>query len=319
VTATFDQSVTLADASLTGWIFDGWYTAPSGGQQISSGVWNYDPYPTVGNEGSPDTVTLYAHWTPVTYTVVLNGNRPDISIQELKHFTSSQDSFTWAGRTYTATFTYDSPSTLPLVELVYGMQGWTTTDGWYRVGNPKEPYAAGIATGYASSYTYRNTSPGMNSSGYGEAKWNLATTDGATVNLYAGWYDDKPDDPTSNTKLPDRDPDQRIRLDANGSKWYATATDQELSEDDPYATKTITGADGYEKSWTSKWINEDVTLDLYTQDYGTGVEKAQLIPTRTPSEKATAAIAEWYDTYGTQSDKIYDLTRVLTYNGTTNP
>jgi hypothetical protein len=230
---------------------------------------------------------------------------------------SSSGLFTWAGSTYTATFTYDSPSDIPVVASMYGMQGWTTTDGWYRVGNPKEPYVTNIATGYAASYTYRNTSPGMNGSGYGSAKWNLTTTNGATVVLYAGWYDDNPDDPTTNTRLPDRPTDQRIRLDANGRKWYATAWEDKLDEDDPYATKTIYGADGYEKTWTTKWINEDVTLDLYTQDYGTGVEKAQLIPTRTPSAEAAAGIAGWYETYGTQSDKIYDLTRTLTYNGTT--
>jgi uncharacterized repeat protein (TIGR02543 family) len=186
-TATFDAPVSLATASLTGWIFDGWYTAS--GQAISGSTWTYDPNPTVGNEGHPDTVTLYAHWTPITYTVVLNGNRPSISIQPLQHFVSSSGLFTWAGSTYTATFTYDSPSDIPVVASMYGMQGWTTTDGWYRVGNPKEPYVAGIATGYAASYTYRNTSPGMNDSGHGSAKWNLTTENGATVNLYAGWYE----------------------------------------------------------------------------------------------------------------------------------
>lgn len=50
--------------SITGWTFNGWYTSAIGGTKINSG----------------DTVTqtsdftLYAHWTPNTYTVTLNPN-----------------------------------------------------------------------------------------------------------------------------------------------------------------------------------------------------------------------------------------------------
>lgn len=48
----------------TGYTFDGWFTAASGGTQITSS----SIFTNVGNQ------TLYAHWTPITYTIQFNSN-----------------------------------------------------------------------------------------------------------------------------------------------------------------------------------------------------------------------------------------------------
>ncbi len=58
-------NVPLPSVSRTGYTFDGWYTAATGGTKV-------------GDAGTPYTptasVTLYAHWTPCSYTVVFDKN-----------------------------------------------------------------------------------------------------------------------------------------------------------------------------------------------------------------------------------------------------
>jgi uncharacterized repeat protein (TIGR02543 family) len=49
----------LPTPTRTGYTFDGWFTAASGGTQITSS----SIFTNAGNQ------TLYAHWTPITYTV----------------------------------------------------------------------------------------------------------------------------------------------------------------------------------------------------------------------------------------------------------
>ena len=60
-----DASVTLPSPTRTGYVFSGWYTAASGGTKIGNGRASYTP---------AKNITLYAHWTPVTYTIKFNGN-----------------------------------------------------------------------------------------------------------------------------------------------------------------------------------------------------------------------------------------------------
>lgn len=54
----------LPTPTRTGYTFDGWFTAASGGTQITSS----STFTNVGNQ------TLYAHWTPITYTIQFNSN-----------------------------------------------------------------------------------------------------------------------------------------------------------------------------------------------------------------------------------------------------
>ncbi len=60
-----DASVTLPTPTRTGYIFSGWYTSSSSGTKVGSGGASYTP---------SANITLYAHWTPITYTVKYNGN-----------------------------------------------------------------------------------------------------------------------------------------------------------------------------------------------------------------------------------------------------
>ncbi len=60
-----DASVTLPTPTRTGYIFNGWFTAASGGTKVGAGGASYTP--------SKD-MTVYAHWTPISYTIKFNGN-----------------------------------------------------------------------------------------------------------------------------------------------------------------------------------------------------------------------------------------------------
>lgn len=55
---------TLASPTRTGYTFNGWYTAASGGTQVTAST----TYSTAGNS------TLYAHWTANSYTLTFNKN-----------------------------------------------------------------------------------------------------------------------------------------------------------------------------------------------------------------------------------------------------
>ena len=58
-------AVTLPTPTRTGYNFDGWYTAASGGTKIND----------VGTTTKPTSnVTYYAHWTPKTYSITLDAN-----------------------------------------------------------------------------------------------------------------------------------------------------------------------------------------------------------------------------------------------------
>lgn len=83
----------------TGYTFNGWYTASSGGTYVGTTGSNY----TVNSN-----VTLYAQWSQITYTVTYNGNGG----------TSSSAS---------ATVTYGNSTTLPTATRIgHTLKGWYT-------------------------------------------------------------------------------------------------------------------------------------------------------------------------------------------------
>lgn len=61
--STTTAAVTLPTPTRTGYTFNGWYTASSGGTKVGNGGASYTP---TGN------VTLYAHWTLKTYTLSIS-------------------------------------------------------------------------------------------------------------------------------------------------------------------------------------------------------------------------------------------------------
>ncbi len=65
--STYDgaTAVSLPTPTRTGYNFDGWYTAASGGTKIND----------IGTTTKPTSnITYYAHWTPKTYAITLNAN-----------------------------------------------------------------------------------------------------------------------------------------------------------------------------------------------------------------------------------------------------
>ena len=60
-----DGSVTLPTPTRTGYSFSGWYTVASGGTKIGDASSSYTP---------SKNITLYAHWTPITYTIKFDKN-----------------------------------------------------------------------------------------------------------------------------------------------------------------------------------------------------------------------------------------------------
>ena len=60
-----DGSVTLPTPTRTGYVFDGWYTTTTGTTKVGNGGASYTP---------AKDITVYAHWTPITYTIKFDGN-----------------------------------------------------------------------------------------------------------------------------------------------------------------------------------------------------------------------------------------------------
>lgn len=73
---------TLATASKTGYTFVGWFTAPSGGSQISA------------SNICKGNLTVYAHWTPNTYTLTYDPNHPNDAATDSSDMTVSKTSQT---------------------------------------------------------------------------------------------------------------------------------------------------------------------------------------------------------------------------------
>ena len=138
--------------SRTGYLFSGYYDSTSGGTQYiySSGYGskNWD------KSGSFSYI-LYAHWTPITYYIRFDSNKP------------SSASYSPTGTINSITATYNSKVTLP--SSTYSLTGWTFL-GW-------------STSRYASSASY-SASRTLYSP-------NFTTINGATTTLYAVWSANK--------------------------------------------------------------------------------------------------------------------------------
>ena len=64
------SSTTLPTPTRAGYTFNGWYTAASGGSLIGAGGASYTP---------SSSITIYAQWTGVTYTITWSGNGGTVS------------------------------------------------------------------------------------------------------------------------------------------------------------------------------------------------------------------------------------------------
>ena len=147
-----DGKLTLPDnPTRTGYTFSGWYTEKDGGDKVENGK-------VISSD-----ITLYAHWTPITYTVSYDGNGATSgSTTSSSHTYDEEKNLTANGffREFDVTFDYNySGSTATKVTAKSDFNGWAKS--------------ANGAVEYAD----------------GASVINLTSENGGTVTLYANWTD----------------------------------------------------------------------------------------------------------------------------------
>jgi uncharacterized repeat protein (TIGR02543 family) len=101
-TVNAGSSVTLPTPSRSGYTFNGWYTSSSGGSYLGGGGSSYTP---------SSSVTIYAQWTAITYTVTWNANGGSVSPSSSSGTSGSTVSAPTPTRSgYTFLYWRDTPS-----------------------------------------------------------------------------------------------------------------------------------------------------------------------------------------------------------------
>ncbi len=122
--------------SVTGYSFDGWYTAAVGGTKVSSGSYVFldnDNAEYIGGTYSDQyRENLYAHWTPITYTISYTLNNGSVSPDNPTTYNVE-----------TASFKLNNP----------GRNGYTFT-GWTGTGLSSATKDVTIAKGSTGNRTY---------------------------------------------------------------------------------------------------------------------------------------------------------------------
>ena len=169
ITLTYNSSATsgFTPSTRTGYLLAGYYTASDGGSKVINAdgsivSGDVDGYVDDGKWAycSSTTFEIYAHWTPITYTIAFDKN-DDASYLN----SDSGDDPDDIAATYAVSYTIPA---CPYTRTGYSFVGWST--------------AAHKAKGSVSStpsldYDYRGNYPAS----------NLSSTQGATVTLYPKW------------------------------------------------------------------------------------------------------------------------------------
>ena len=199
----------LPTISVTGWTFDGWFTAASGGTQVTSTT-------TLTNDSHH---TLYAHWTINQYTVTLNKGTGISAVSGAGSFNYNSvrnidatvaPGYTWTGWTgYANTSTKAYSFNLPAQNVTLTANA---TGNPYAVvydcnnGGQTPPAATNHIYGTASAvrtntcsktgFTFTGWNTAANGTGTtvgsGANITNLTTTFNGTVTLFAQWKDTTP-------------------------------------------------------------------------------------------------------------------------------
>ena len=185
---TYGAETTLPTPEKTGYTFGGWYT-----DEDCSGT----SYTVISaNDITADT-TLYAKWTPVTYTIHFDRN--DSSVDLTKG--------SLAGSYADITYTYDDTITLDDVTVVGGyvteVFTYKGSDGNIVGKFVGWAYSSGKAQVYGNKQTIKNI---LNSEGEVPA-------DGETITLYAKWIAGK----------------YAVNFDANGGSGTTDGTEGEMN------------------------------------------------------------------------------------------
>ena len=246
-----DSSVELPTPTRTGYTFDGWYT--SDGTKVSQTF-----TPTA-------TTTLYAHWTPITYTVSYNGNGATSGeTASSSHTYDVAKALTANGfkREFTVTFDYNySGSTATTAAAVSNFNGWAKTE-----------------TG-AAEYSD------------GASVTNLSSTDGDTVILYAIWTDVAVKFPTPT----------REGYDFSG--WFNEAG-QKVEETTVISEDIMLHAEWSIKSYTVTFKNGDDVLQESKWEYNTTPTYNGATPTKSKDDSYEYTFSGWTPEISAVKDDI---------------
>ena len=211
--STYSMTVSSSQPTRTGYTFAGWNTNSSG-----TGT-NYSAGNSV-SVGANATVTLYAKWTPITYSITYNGNgntggstasqtktyNVAINLQNNGftktgyHFTGWNTASNGTGTSYSAGASYNSNANLALYAqwainsstLKVNPNGgsWnnsTTTQSFTQNYNTTKSIPVPTRTGYTFTTWTRSGTNGSMSSLTGSATYTFGASNGVTDTLTAGW------------------------------------------------------------------------------------------------------------------------------------
>ena len=296
---------------LPGWKFVNWNTKADGsGKSYKAGerVINV----TDGTDG-----VLYAQWTPDTYTIKFNKNKPSNATHEVTgtmadqvvkydtktklnkseyklhgwvfngwntkadgtgtHYFDQGEIYNlnnfnytntvtlypqWEATTYTITFNSNKPSKA-VTQMTGTMEVQTLTyDKWENLHENKYKL---------EGWTFNKLNlkaDGSSETSYKDKERVRNICDGKDTTLYAQWKDTTPPDAsktylraTKSGNVNDPDYARALAVATKGSKDVTTSTS---------VTRTLDGLGS--STWTTSWINSDVSLDLYSYDNGTGIK-----------------------------------------------
>jgi len=204
--STTTSAVTLPTPSRTGYAFDGWYTAASGGTRVGGAGGSYTP---------TGAVTLHAHWTQNTWTVSYNANggssTPASQTKLYGQALTLRGAISRSNATATYTVSYSAnysggtnPSSGTATKTTkYAFNGWKATNGTTYAASGS--YTANAATTMTAQWTSSAsttsvTLPTPTRTGYTFGGWykessctnkvgngGASYTPTASVTLYAHW------------------------------------------------------------------------------------------------------------------------------------
>ena len=172
------QYGTLDTPTKTGYTFNGWYTAASGGTKVT----NTSTYTTAGNQ------TLYAQWTSHKLIIQYNGNGSDVT------WCSTNSSYSMDSEKYEVKSSSRNAQYIGYGQFVSYSAGLDNYDNtsytcFARSGKKAVSGAEWILNGKSNTYGHNDTS--VNAIGIASnAGCNLATTASCTARLNVNWAGD---------------------------------------------------------------------------------------------------------------------------------
>ena len=237
-------SVTMPTPSRTGYKFEGWYTAAEGGTEVTGSTFTPDE----------NDITLYAHWTPIAYTVSYDGNGAT------------------GGSTASSTHTYDEAKNL--TANGYTREFTVTFDYNYSGSTATTATATSIFNGWAKS------ADGEAEYADGAGVTNLSATDGDNITLFAKWTDVSVTFPTPT----------RTGYDFSG--WFTA--DGNKFESSTEITEDITlYAEWSIKSYKVTFVNGSTVLQESDWEYGSEPTFNGDTPTQAPTAECEYVFSGW--------------------------